>query len=267
MQNRYVGDVGDFGKYGLLRRLCMPKEGVEGTGLRLGVAWYLVPDEVHNADGKIVGYLNPTRTNLRNYRTCDPKLYDALATIIRDQDRSVFRVQTDGILPANTYFYSEILSFAGMPSIGQAVKTRCLGHRQDWLNGALDATRDSEIVFLGPDNGLEIRSMARHRNKGPKHAFYDEISPFIQRGQSVIVIHHICHRDIVEEIHARLDQLHQFISDYDQPFALSYHRGTSPAFFILPNKAHRDILVQRVKNMLDGPWAKHFELIEPAVAL
>ena len=47
MQNRYVGDIGDFGKYGLLRALC--------HGRRLGVAWYLYPDEAHN--GGIVQYL------------------------------------------------------------------------------------------------------------------------------------------------------------------------------------------------------------------
>ena len=38
MQDRYVGDIGDFGKYGLLRALC-------GRDLYLGVVWYLIPDE------------------------------------------------------------------------------------------------------------------------------------------------------------------------------------------------------------------------------
>lgn len=38
MQDRYVGDIGDFGKYGLLRALC-------AHDLSLGVVWYLVPDE------------------------------------------------------------------------------------------------------------------------------------------------------------------------------------------------------------------------------
>ena len=34
MQDRYVGDVGDFGKYGLLRSLCRGDE--HGAALRLG---------------------------------------------------------------------------------------------------------------------------------------------------------------------------------------------------------------------------------------
>ena len=45
MQNRYVGDVGDFGKYALLRRIGK-------AGLSLGVNWYLTPDESHNSNGK-----------------------------------------------------------------------------------------------------------------------------------------------------------------------------------------------------------------------
>ena len=35
MQDRYVGDVGDYGKYGLLRSLCRGDE--HGVALRLGV--------------------------------------------------------------------------------------------------------------------------------------------------------------------------------------------------------------------------------------
>ena len=45
MQNQYVGDIGDFGKYGLLRA-------ISGDPLRLGVVWYLFPDEPPKEPGK-----------------------------------------------------------------------------------------------------------------------------------------------------------------------------------------------------------------------
>ena len=45
MQNRYAGDIGDYGKLGLLRSLSR-------TGLRIGVNWYLTPDEDRNGDGR-----------------------------------------------------------------------------------------------------------------------------------------------------------------------------------------------------------------------
>ena len=50
MQDRYAGDVGDFGKLGMLR--CM-----EASGLKVGINWYLVGDESHNNDGKYIGYM------------------------------------------------------------------------------------------------------------------------------------------------------------------------------------------------------------------
>ena len=37
MQNRYVGDIGDYLKLGILRALS--------PGYHLGVAWWLFPDE------------------------------------------------------------------------------------------------------------------------------------------------------------------------------------------------------------------------------
>lgn len=49
MQNRYTADIGDYGKLGLLR--CLEK-----TGLKIGVNWYLTPDEGHNEDGRFIQY-------------------------------------------------------------------------------------------------------------------------------------------------------------------------------------------------------------------
>ncbi|MER2151846.1 MAG: hypothetical protein ABS900_09550 [Candidatus Limivicinus sp.] len=59
MQNRYTGDIGDFGKMGLLRSL-------QETGLSIGVNWYLVPNESHNEDGRYVQYLEDPA-----FRGCD----------------------------------------------------------------------------------------------------------------------------------------------------------------------------------------------------
>jgi|LFRM01.2.fsa_nt_gb hypothetical protein len=43
MQSRLVGDIGDFGKYGMLRCLL-------SAGCRLGINWYLT-----DGTGKMVG--------------------------------------------------------------------------------------------------------------------------------------------------------------------------------------------------------------------
>ena len=54
MQDKYTGDVGDFGKYGLLKTIVAESKG----NIRLGVNWYYVTrEEVSNGDGNRVSYL------------------------------------------------------------------------------------------------------------------------------------------------------------------------------------------------------------------
>ena len=75
MQDRYTGDIGDYIKYALLRALS--------PSLKLGIAWYLHPDEGHNSDGKHVQYLDyPQR-----WRHLDPELVDALNRLSQATDR------------------------------------------------------------------------------------------------------------------------------------------------------------------------------------
>jgi hypothetical protein len=46
MQNKYTGDVGDFAKYGLMRQFGE-------AGFRMVLAWYLFPNEGHNAGDRL----------------------------------------------------------------------------------------------------------------------------------------------------------------------------------------------------------------------
>ena len=76
MQNRYVGDIGDFVKLGLLRALS--------PDYKLGVVWYLVPDEAHNGDGRHIEYLeDQKRRDGKGWRWLDPNLFDSLHRIVK----------------------------------------------------------------------------------------------------------------------------------------------------------------------------------------
>jgi len=135
MQNRYTADLGDFGKYGLLKALCQSKD--EELNLRLGVVWYLVPDEKHNDDGKHVKYLKPSYKNRNQFRNCDSDLYDALAEIILNKERNVSNIRKSNIFPINTVFYEEFLTFNGIPSNGMNACKNRMDHRMRWVNKAL----------------------------------------------------------------------------------------------------------------------------------
>src|SRR5262245_23607340 len=101
MQDRYVADIGDFGKYGLLRALVSPR----GTSksLTLAILWYLVPDESHNNDGRHITYLNTGSND--GFAVCDQRLFEKLREIARVA-RNVHAVEQGGVLPRNTRFHN-----------------------------------------------------------------------------------------------------------------------------------------------------------------
>lgn len=264
MQNRYVADVGDFGKYGLLRRLSGHPDCGGTTVFSLGVVWYLVPNEDHNDDGKFIGYLSGSSINVRRFRVCDANLYDALAAIIQGGHRNVLQVEQSTILPEGTLFYSNELSFEDLPYKGPKTTMERLQVRDTWLKGAVAATKASEIVFFDPDNGLEVQT-GRHCTKGPKYIFYEELQPFLGRQQSLIIYQHMDQTagTALKKIQARFLQIRRELTLGCDPFALHYHRGTGRAFFVLPVPCHHDELLKRAKEMVEGPWRQHFDLVLP----
>ncbi|HEY9059528.1 MAG TPA: hypothetical protein VIO64_03345 [Pseudobacteroides sp.] len=130
MQNRYVADVGDYGKYALLRNVAK-------TGMLLGVNWYSTPDEKHNSDGKHTSYLYKAM-----YQDYDNELYYILKDMIDNNNRNVSSVQNSKILPRNTVFYDRVLDLSKEPDF---IKRRML--RQSWHNEALRLLKDCSIVF------------------------------------------------------------------------------------------------------------------------
>ena len=264
MQNRYTGDVGDFGKYGLLRHLTGQMETLPSTvPMRLGVVWYLYPDESHNDDGKYTGYLSDTPANHSEFRVCDPDLYDAMRHLVEIGNRSVAAVQQNRILPENTMYYEPSLSFPGRMPRSERESTRA-----DWFEGALQATADADVIFVDPDNSLSDpasginASIDPLRKTGPKYVFIADLCRFYERGQSLIVYHHLGRRGTaVEQTVKVAGSLKSSLDLPSLPKSLLYRRGSARAYFIVPQERHRPALERRVTNLLHSPWNSHFELV------
>jgi hypothetical protein len=122
MQSRYIPDLGDFSKLGLLRSLA-------GSGTpnvwSVGIVWYLTDPE-RDATGKLlnhdgrrpVAYLTAARPDF--FRVCDPALYDALRRLyddcLRDAGRQDVReYRRRGILGVPARFAEGLLTFSGVP--------------------------------------------------------------------------------------------------------------------------------------------------------
>ncbi|MBI2916788.1 MAG: hypothetical protein HYY01_02240 [Chloroflexi bacterium] len=213
-----------------------------------------MPDQNESNDGKKTHYLTSSEGNHERYRKCDPTLYDALGTIVDSGCRDVRRVCELNVLPPRTVFYETPLSFADRSSAQER-----LSERNAWLQRALDLTAPCQLVFVDPDNGLQVATEA-HQKKGPKYVFFEELHPFCKRGQSLVIYHHIGRRrSAKEQVKERLRQIRHQLGL--QGFALLFHRGSARAFFIVPAKPHSDLLLDRAKRFVDGAWGAHFELL------
>ena len=102
MQDDYAGDVGDFGKYGLLNELCSA-DGRRGPALTLGVLWYapcyrcVAEESGTQTDGQKTDYLLPDKC--RPFRQCDPRLWEEMHSIVHGH-RSIAAVERSEALLA-----------------------------------------------------------------------------------------------------------------------------------------------------------------------
>lgn len=253
MQDRYTGDVGDFGKYGLLRWLSGLTAGDEAPRLRLGVVWYLAYPE-DNDDGEKTEYLSDGGPATR---PCDPELWDGLKRIIDAQDRRVARIRHEGLL-GNADFYEEPLGFGDFPPHAREAR---IAHREAWVQAAISATEDSDLVFLDPDNGLQPASTKRHHRAGPKFVYYDEADRLCRPGQSLVVYHHLgrtkSHRDQIVEVS---DRLRQEVG-CETILALRFRTRIPRAYLIAAGADHAGLLTSRTQSLLRSGWCRHFERV------
>ena len=252
MQCRYVGDVGDFGKYGLLRALTSPPS----RDVSLGVVWHLVPNHGPPGDGRYTDYLkNPDR-----FRPCDAPLFDCLKEIVDSDRRSVETIELACILPQDTAFYHERLEFDGVPQEERQA------HRRDWLSKAVGKMARKALVFVDPDNGFQVKSASRHSTKGTKYVYYDELHDYLSQSQSVVVYQHMPRESPDVYVERRVGELRDKLSIRGALWALLWHPYSPRVYFIIPN-GRETLLRPRIDAMLGGPWGwprpegPHFEPI------
>lgn len=250
MRDNYVGDVGDYYKYGLLRALC-------GDTLKLGVAWYLYTDPCNPTDGRHLQYLTAQKRD--SYRPCDPALYDKLGQLVAENARSVVEIRRRCILPADTLFHEVPLSLSSLPKGNAAAMQKRLDQRRQWLNGALVATAAADIVFFDPDNGLQVESVPQHHDRGPKFTFYDELLPFWQRGQSLVIYQHKNRQGTAQaQMQNRLEELRHHLGPAAFATAIYFPAWGGRFFLIYGQEKHRETLENRCQQFRQV-WREHLK--------
>ena len=235
MKNQYVGDIGDYGKYGLLRFLSQ-------KGIRIGVNWYLTEND-ESSDGKFTGYLEKPKN-----RSFDPELFDILKAICSCKDKTVQMVEESGVLK-NTVFYDNLLmSRNDEPSIRERV-------RQMWFGDSILMLEYAELIFADPDNGITYSKNPKTKDS-EKYIFPEEIRRYYDLGKNVAFYCHKGRRRTEEWEHAK-ENIRSYVRDA-KILAVTCHKGTQRSYiFVL----HPDCYLRYAKlleEFLETKWRDFF---------
>ena len=251
MQNRYVADVGDYAKLGLLRALASTTEFCEP--LRLAIIWYLVPNETHNLDGRHIQYVYDARL-----RECDPDLHDRLRTIVHRGIRSISILETSGILPADrTIYYSETV-----PNAERHRRRRLPPDaRKLWFARAMNVSETADLVFLDPDNGLAGTSVPYSSTRAAKYAFLEELQKLVERQQSILLYqHHHRQTSTQTQVTLALERLRSIVTPGVNVFSFTFRRGSVRSFYLISANIHYEAIKYNLGVVTKSPWGAFFAI-------
>ncbi|MYC34728.1 MAG: hypothetical protein F4X64_16315 [Chloroflexi bacterium] len=237
MQDKYVGDFGDFVKYGLLRHLS--------EGKQLGVAWYLHPNE-EGPDGRKLGYLKKPDI----WKPLDRDLFNGLNTIVQSESRSVAALESSSLLNG-AKFTNERLETDLLPSQWRQRRK----WRADWFNDVVTKLQGCKIIFTDPDNGLCLDKRYR-----PSRAKYWKRLPLaealnLSTGRTAVLYHHNTRRPggHRKEIRYWMKKLPHCVG------AFYCNTDGFRTFFVISD----DDVIKRRLDEFAKKWARVGELIPP----
>lgn len=237
MKDKYTGDVGDFGKYGMLNELCKQSN----FSIRLGVNWYYTTNDEKNRDGGHIEYLDTNNKNSKEFRNCLPDLYDNLQTIVENGRRKINEIEKSRILPDNTIFYSNPLPLKNIHD-----------KRELWFKKSLKELENADIIFLDPDTGILVDSTKQKQINFIKYAFTNEIKEYYEKGKSLIIYNHRDHSKKSE-----YDKKIFGIRDYINPngiLVLRFKKRSVRDYIFLVQKKHQDLITETIKVLVSKPY-------------
>jgi len=248
MKNQYFGDVGDFGKYGLLTALS-------SGPLKLGVNWYLTMDDT-KPDGKYTEYLYKNE-----FMVCDKELHSFLNNCIKENRRNVDEIKKLGRFD-NVLFYDEILNVEGISALSEAGRRARKKKREDWFNLSLNKLSGCDIIFCDPDNGIETKSLSKTGKDSVKYIYINEINHMLKNGSSLVIYNHR-DRSTDFEYKERFRKIYQNVPDGIKMRIIRFNRFSVRDYIVLMQHEH----IETIENQLDEflgceLWRKHFREIE-----
>lgn len=251
MQDRYAGDIGDYGKIALLKEL-------HNQGLSIGVNWYRTEPLAFeiNRNG---GYKqNDGAYGISSeLKECDPALAETLTKIATDDhNRSVFSLESANLIPDAVYYHDTVP----------------VESREDWHAKALSFFRknNADLVFLDPDNGLLVPSAKKGSPRSVKYAFYEEVADYLCQRHSVLIYNHRSRKSELQyfcEIESQLREIIPERMHNTEIFEITFPRYSVRDYFAIPaSPEHTNRIRNAFSTMLSGKWTEKRMCQKPITA-
>jgi len=218
MQNRYAFDIGDYSKFKLLEVFRDKK---------IGLNWFLYPDESHNNDGKYIEYLSDLKKH--SLEKCE------VAKLMKEGFNGVRSVRelekcVKGFFDID--FYNKFV-----PSSAQ--------EREKWFEESLKKLKNSEVYVIDADNGLEVKSVKYGTKKSGKYIYRKELERVLdEEFESVIVYQHYRRvKNFKEKMFSELKEKFKNYKHYNL-YAVSFHKISPRVYFIFSRLNYKQKLLQ-----------------------
>lgn len=206
------------------------------------VAWMLTSDD-GSSDGKFVSYLdNPQKWSIH-----DRPLYEELRHILSGNTKRQVKLIEETTLLGGAHYFSD-----SVPDLATA--------RNDWFSFLLSQIDPIDIVFLDPDNGLEIKSRPYGTVKSSKFVYWREIESLWSKGKSLLIYQHFIREKRIDFIGRMLVTLHT-----KTPNSLVEAFSTPHVVFFMALQPEHQHFHQKIVISVQKNWAgqiKHWELTQ-----
>lgn len=226
MKDQYFGDVGDYRKFSILR--AFSKEGLEVL-----VCWmYTLPDG--RSDGRFVEYLSKPE-----WREYEPDIFDFLHNaVLKDKVRKLSLIEKSGLL-SGVSFFSEVL---------QEKST----DRKAFFEMLHKEAKEADLVFLDPDNGIEVASVKTDKTNSERYVYWDELKELFGLGKSLLVYQHFGR----QERNTYIQKTAQQVKDKLGAESIITVRTKNSFYLLIPQSKHLPKLKGAV-SQIQMLWGDH----------
>ena len=235
MQHKYVGDIGDYSKFVLIKHLF---------NRRCALLWYLYPNE-NNNDGVHINY--------EKYNLKDEEVVELMKEASKNRNIGYLEKLLKDF---KINFFSECIE-EGSCKFFKDYKKRII-HRREWFCRGVNCIKTNSVVFVDPDNGIEVKSCpTKGRKKSGKYIFFDEIDFLFKEVKTLVIYQHFIRKKTDEFIDELEKKLRKKVGKSFNFYAIKFKRVSPRAYLILS----KENLEEKIKNFCNK-FSNEFELLK-----